>query len=64
MIILVGVPWALYLGYYLFWMVKRKPMATHKRYDFQGNRYYFIIDRWTQDVVKYESVNDFNASVE
>ena len=61
MLILVGIPWLLFLVFYLLWVVKRKPLAVHKRYNFQGNRYYFIINRWTLQIEEYVSVNDIGA---
>jgi hypothetical protein len=58
MLLLVGVPWLLFLPYNLTWMVKRKSMAPQKRYNFQGSRYYFIINRWTSEIEEYRSVNE------
>lgn len=61
MLIAVGIPWFLFLAYNLTWILKRKPMARQKRYNFQGNRYYFIINRWTLVIEEYGSVNEIST---
>ncbi|PQJ11385.1 hypothetical protein CJD36_006175 [Flavipsychrobacter stenotrophus] len=61
MLILVGIPWLLFLALYLRWMVKRKTMSRHKRYNFQNNQYYFIINRWTLAIEEYGSVNNIET---